>query len=552
MSSKTPRPYQQERIDEASRRLIANETCAIVLPTGVGKTYTAVKTVDRVLSAPAATAGRALWLVDLVTLVDQTISAAAEEGVPIEVRTIQTRRPIKPGDYDCIVVDECHKFLTELRTERLLAAETPMLGLTATPRRGDGRHIQELFGEGYVCGPYTLGQAILDKWLCDAQVFRVELHELDLNAVKRRGADFDSGELAEAMNVPSHNEEIVERWRETARDDGSFAPSNFFCVDTAHADALAAEVNRQCGAGTCVAIHSNLPDGDGHERVKAFRQGRWQVVTSVMMVAEGFDFPALEVGVMARPTKSERLLVQKLGRFLRTHPGKKHATILDCVGSYEGLDLASIYDAIERPDVEDKALTESDDGPGAAEDDGIPMLSEVISRVREIDLFRRGVVDSRTLPWVLVPEWDVVEGLRRSARYALPVKGGHVIVAQSRRDPTKAVAAFIYHYGRNGTACYEVIADTVEEADAFHAAESWIRERYLPASWTWTDKMKLIRDVRKWFRNILPPSDEASFKITDNGREVPRQHGEAVRLLRRMYFRGEIQGPMTNSVMPQT
>lgn len=541
--TKRPRPYQQERIDEAARRLIAGETCAIVLPTGVGKTVTALWTIDRVLSSRRAVAGRALWLVDLRELVGQTERAAAQLSIPVEVRTVQTRRAIRPGDFDVIVVDEAHKFLTEIRTQKLVDSETPLLGLTATPRRGDGKHIASLFGGDYVCGPYTLGQAILDGWLCDAKVLRVELLELDLDRVKRTAHDFDHGELAEAMNVPAHNAEIVRRWREEAWDEDTrtFALSNLFAVDTAHADALCEEVNRQCGEGTCAAIHTNLPTRDGHKRIARFREGAWPCVASVMMVAEGFDHPPLQIGVLARPTKSERLLVQMLGRFLRPHAGKPHATILDCEGSYQGLDLASIYDVIERPDADEPALTEDAVGLGEEGCDGIPMLTEVISRVRELDLFRRGIQQARQLPWVRVEAWEVRPGLVRGCRYALPVRGGFVVVAPAKADPTRCCAAYCYT-DRQGWACWDMLADTVPEAEAFRTAERWTVQRFGRYR-AYMEDRDAIKRTRDWFRDVLPPSDRTAYRLEEHGLQIPRQHGRAQRLIRQLYARGAIARP---------
>lgn len=521
------RDYQATRADEATAALLRGEHCAIVIPTGTGKTRTALEVVRRVTSTAGAR-GEALWLVDLKALVSQTQRAAADAGVAVRVRTIQGVRAVAPGDYDMIVVDEAHKFLTERRLEILRAADTPILGLTATPRRGDGRHIAELFGERPVGGPYTLGEAIDDGWLADCRVLRVELQELDLTAVKQTRVDFDSKALAEALNTETHNSEIVRRWREVAtEDDGRPMITAFFAVDIAHAEALAAEVDRQLGEGTCVTIHSKLPDAA--ERVEQFRAGRWRVAASVMMVAEGFDYPALRCGVLARPTKSDRLLVQMLGRVLRPHEDKPWALLLDCQGAYERLDLATIYDVVDQQDTADTpALTEPAPPEEMDDVDDIPMLSEVVSRLRAIDIFRREVAAARTLPWVSVDEM-----------WVLPLDRAWLMVGRSKYVPNM-VAVCVGRYHGHRAIC-RVLDRAAPEAAAFRDAEAFARSEAPSICWTRPHAMEVVRGVRQWLKDRGPLSDGSRAKLLAFGvpeEQLPTTHGEGRAMLRRFYARG--------------
>lgn len=521
------RPYQRERADlafERIERIAAGDPLphpAIVMATGVGKTRCALAMCDQVLSAPFARAGSVLWLVDIKTLIKQTEAAGVRHGVAVNCRTIQGLRytgdqpPVRPGDYDLIVVDEAHKFLTERRLEILRAARTPILGLTATPRRGDGRHIRELFGDEYIGGAYTIGAAITDSYLADCAVKRVELRELDLSSVKRTATDFDRAELSEAMNTGSHNAEIVKRWVELGRD----RITNFFCVDTKHADDLAAEVNRQCGEGTCVAIHSHIADAEA--RIEAFRRNEVRVVASVMMIAEGFDHPPLSCGVLARPTRSERLLVQMLGRLLRLHASKAYALLLDCAGSYEGLDLASVYDVVAVPDEPEATLTEAACLP-EIEDDGIPMLSEVISRVHDLDLFRRQVRAAQVRRWM-----PCAKG------FALVTHTGALVVGPSRYDPQSCAIAWLYRTGH--TCVFQTVAKALPEAVAFGQAEA-VADRWGLSE---IDDAKATREyVDRWFRDKAPPSDKTRRKLAHHGVPCPPQHGQAVHEMRRLYAMG--------------
>ena len=522
----------------ATDLLAAGQNCAMVLPTGTGKTKAALWTCDRLLTRTGG--GEILWLVDSRALIKQTQEAAAAEGVPVRVRTIQGlhakakngERAIEPGAYRAIVVDEAHRFLTELRAGILRSAETPLLGLTATPRRGDGRHISDLLGDGYVGGPYTLGQAIADGWLCDCRVLRVELNELDLSEVKATKHDFDPKALAEVMNVASHNEEVVGRWLEVAkRLDGSIATSNFFAVDCDHADALADEVARHL-PGLCRPIHSKCDGAD--DLVEAFRKGEFPVASSVMMVAEGFDLPKLEVGCLVRPTKSERLLVQMLGRLLRVAPGKLFATLLDFTGAYERLDLASIYDVVEPHAEEETTLTEGDVVPRI--EDGIPMLSDVISRVREIDLFRSAVKNARgDLPWQPV-----------GGRYVLPLDAGRKhaawIVVDRSKYGTGCAAALLRREGSRSVC--EVIDRCSPEPEAFARVGEFVRRSYLPQAWAGAD-LDAARRVETWFRDRAEATESQLAALDRCGIDVARlvkggylQRGQAQREIRRLHASG--------------
>lgn len=527
----TPRPYQRERIDIASQMLLDRVNAAIVLPTGLGKTLTALWVCDRVMDSRP---GEILWLVDRKPLVSQTQAKAVETQIPVNVKTIQglnarDKRIIR-GDYSMIVLDEAHKFLTEKRLDLIRESQTPCLLLTATPTTGDGRHIRLLGVEDYVGGVYTLGQAIQDEWLCDCMVERVELRSLDLREVRRGRNDFDAGELATAMNEESVNEEVVRRWRNRAWQEGRPQISNFFCVDTAHAEAIADEVNRQCGPNVCVPIHSKL--ADSLDRIERFRSGEFRVAASVMMIAEGFDYPALRCGILARPTQSVRLLVQMLGRFLRPHESKPHAWILDCDGAYETLDLNRIYDIVEPPGAAEPAVCEGGMGDDD-EDDGIPMLSHIVSRVRMVDLFRRQCAEQRTMPWSMA-----------DGRYALPLfVGGRpsqwLVVAASKFDPEKAAVALLYY--ASGYARCDTLERAVDEPDAFRIAEDWVRHRHLPPAWQNEVPDIDVRDgVRRWYKDRGPPSEAMSAKLADAGYDVPKQHGLAVRLTRRLYARGDL------------
>lgn len=526
----------------------------MVLPTGTGKTILGMSVVDEVLDHPMARAGRALWIVDSLPLKRQTQKRAAQYRLPVEVRTIQGLKKIQPGEYDVLVVDEAHKHLTDRRAGIIRDSKTPAFGLTATPRRGDGVQIRELFGDEYVGGPYTIGQAIEDGWLCDCLVKRVVLSDLDLRGVRTSGDDFHQGELKAVINTPGVNREIVARFLEhAALPGGGWMIGNLFAIDTEHSTALGEELDRQVGYPSQFTIHSNVPGGDA---MRDQLLARWLAAdrpfaSSVMMVAEGFDYPALRLLGLARPTKSERLLVQMLGRGLRPHSSKPFALLLDFDGAYETLDIERIYDVVESPEQDEPAVTE----PGicaAMEDDPIPMLSDVVSRVRVIDLLRRDGAQARKLPWYqvegFIPTVEMVNDKPKvryeRTCYALPVGPREwVVVASSKVDRTKAAVGV--HWWEGNYARHQVVVHAAEEGDAFRQAEHFARTTHILDDKLWERPDDDVRDqVRRWFRDKMPPSRELFERLVKSGVKrvgVPRQHGAAYKLLRRQFATGAVR-----------
>jgi superfamily II DNA or RNA helicase len=356
----------------------------------------------------------------------------------------------------------------------------------------------------------------MSGYLCDALVKRVELRELDLSQVKQTKRAFDRAELSEAMNTQSHNEEIVRRWIEHAvRDDGEQMLTGIFAVDTAHADALTAEVNRQMGYNACVSIHSKVPDP--HERLADLMANKYVACSSVAMVAEGFDHPPLQCGVLARPTKSDRLLVQMLGRFLRPHHSKNHALLLDFSGGYESLDLTTIYDVIAPAETERRTISERS-ADFCEEFDELPLLSDVISAVRDVSLFRKVINAAKGgVPWVAVDHaTDVVK--------VGPCR--FLIVAQNKGNTELCTVCEAWTSG--STSMWRYVVEACPEEVAFVEASALIVKRKLSPT-----SDDAYADFKKWKKNYSAPSEKMKRALIALGIDPPIQHGEAVKTMRR-------------------
>ena len=341
------RPYQQEAIDavvtarrEGSKRLL------ICLPTGSGKTI--------IFSRLAALAKRPVLVLahreELLGQAKQKIEAALgtkgqvsiEQGqrhaskkakvVVCSIRSLHTERlkgVLKGRDFGLIVYDECHHATAEdnKRVLREIGVFDPawtgtLLGFTATTKRADGQGLNDVFER--IIYTRTLPEMIDDGYLTPLRGYRIAT-SADLHAVTGGGADFVVEELAEAIDIQSRNALVARSIQELARDRRILA----FCVTVAHAKNLAKALN-YVGVRTGI-VYGAMKKDKRAQMLDDFRKERVQALTNVGVLTEGFDDPGVSCIAMARPTRSQSLYAQCVGRGTRLYPGKKDCLILDFV-----------------------------------------------------------------------------------------------------------------------------------------------------------------------------------------------------------------------------
>jgi superfamily II DNA or RNA helicase len=272
--------------------------------------------------------------VPAIELVDQTIRAFWNEGIrdigviqsdhpetdgsrPVQVASIQTLMRRKPPRGDVVVIDEAHrwfKFYGDWMRKPDWTA-VPFIGLSATPwTRGLGQHYDDLIVAA------TTRELIDADYLSDFKVL-APTHP-DLTGVRTVAGDYHEGQLAEAMNRPHITGEVVRTWLEKGENRSTLC----FAVDRAHGK----ELQRQFEAA---GVSAGYIDGEtlppDRKRIREqFHDGSARVVVNVMCLTAGVDWDVRCI-ILARPTKSEMLYVQIIGRGLRTAEGKDHCLILD-------------------------------------------------------------------------------------------------------------------------------------------------------------------------------------------------------------------------------
>ena len=331
------RSYQEHAIAGLRAALATHSRALLVMPTGSGKTV-----VFSEICRLANSKGRnVLILVHRRELVKQASDKLTQAGVrhgiiaagfkpsayPVQVASVQTlvkRLRTVPVEPDLIIIDEAHHAVAGSWDRILLHFKSArVVGVTATPSRLDGRGLGSHFST-LVSGP-SVEQLTRLGFLSPHKVFAPPVIA-DLSNVKTRAGDYANDQLSKAMDRPTVTGDAVGHYRRLA--DG--LPAIAFCCSIAHATSVCASFNAAGYRAKLVTGKMNTEERD--EVISGLADGRTQVLCSVDVVSEGTDVPAVSAAILLRPTQSEALYLQQVGRILRPQPGKV-AIVLDHVGS---------------------------------------------------------------------------------------------------------------------------------------------------------------------------------------------------------------------------
>lgn len=227
---------------------------------------------------------------------------------------------------DLVVLDEAHHAALGTTFSKVIDhfSKARILGVTATPTRLDMRGLGDSF-DVIVQGP-TVAELTAMGWLSPAEYYASKA-TIDLRAVHVRGGDYVTSELAAAMDKPSITGNAVEHYLRLAPGKRAIV----FCCSVKHAEDVAAEF--RAGGVASEHIDGRMEDYVRAGAIHRFVTGKTLVLTSVQLVTEGFDLPAIEVAILLRPTKSLSLYLQMCGRAIRLCEGKKKTIILDHAGN---------------------------------------------------------------------------------------------------------------------------------------------------------------------------------------------------------------------------
>ena len=383
------RPYQAEakaavfeQWDKGSLKTL------LVLPTGCGKTIVFAKVAEDCVRQGY----RVLILAHRGELLEQAadkikkstnLGCATEKAEQtclgswfrITVGSVQSMQREKrlsqfSEDYfNVIIIDEAHHCISDGYQKVLQHfPSAKVLGVTATPDRGDMRNLGEFFES--LAYEYTLPKAIREGYLSPVKAMTIPL-QLDLSGVSIQSGDFKAGDIATALDPYLH--QIADEMMKYCRDRKTvvFLPlvktSQKFKEILNEKGFKAAEVNGE--------------SKDRAEVLEAFDKGEYNVLCNSMLLTEGWDCPSVDCVIVLRPTKVRSLYSQMVGRGTRLCEGKSHLLLLDFLWHTERHELCHPADLIcEKKEVARK-MTENLEGTA-----GCPMDLEEAERKASEDV----------------------------------------------------------------------------------------------------------------------------------------------------------------------
>ena len=275
---------------------------------------------------------------------------------PVQVGSIQTlyvrairtdKMELPPADL--LVIDECHHCRAETYRQIIEAyPDAVLLGLTATPCRGDGRGLGGIFETMIECP--QVAELIAQKYLVPTKCFAPT--KPDLLGVRIQRGDYVEAQLAERMDRPKLIGDVVTHWHKYGERRRTVA----FAVNVQHSIHLRDEFLK---AGVRAEhVDGSTPKAERDATLQRLAAGEIELVTNCMVLTEGWDCPEVSCVILARPTRHMGLFRQMIGRVLRPAPGKTDAVVIDHAGAV--LEHGFVEDAVEwtlDPDLRAKSAT---------------------------------------------------------------------------------------------------------------------------------------------------------------------------------------------------
>jgi len=425
---------------------------------------------------------------------------------------------LDPDRFEAIVLDEAHHCTADsymaiwqhfgLLDEEKKKIENPdrsLIGLTATPGRGDGVGLHNVFDD--IIFKYELGQAIRDGWLVPVHAYTIHTGT-DLSDVKKRAGDYAVNDLSDAVDTEERNAAVFEAC-------GKYAPglkTLVFCVTLKHAEDMA---NHFAERGREARFISGKMGKEERARLfNWFKATPGAVLCNVQLFTEGVDIPSIEAVALARPTQSATLFAQMLGRGTRLaegardyeesrRMGKDKVVVLDVTDSTAklGKRAVRIGDIFGSPlpteDVAGDILEAVEEQEQQVEEQQAYEAKTVVVRGERIDLFAEAEKPAYArLNWLAAG---------KDLRLSLPDWGAVRITTDALDRHVAEV------YDPESKAWGKLLAEP-EQKDAVLGAEKWVTEQH-------AESMVLMDRSAPWRQH--PASEKQLALCQKKGIPVP-------------------------------
>ncbi len=371
------RPYQQEAREAVEQDWKSGiKRTLLVLPTGCGKTIVFAKIVEdcvregrrvlilahraELLEQAADKLSRSTGLKCAVEKAEESCLGSWFRVVVGSVQSMQRPKRLQQFErdyFDTIVIDEAHHCISDgYQAVLQYFSEADILGVTATPDRGDMRNLGSYFEN--LAYEYTLPKAIKEGYLVPIKALTIPL-KIDMSGVGMQSGDFKAGDIGTVLDpyLQSIADEMIKYCMN--RKTVVFLPlvktSQKFCQILNEKGFAAAEVNGN--------------SQDREEILSDYENGKYNVLCNSMLLTEGWDCPEVDCVIVLRPTKVRSLYCQMVGRGTRLYPGKDHLLLLDFLWHTERHELCHPASLIcENEDVARQMTKNMEEEPGIAID----------------------------------------------------------------------------------------------------------------------------------------------------------------------------------------
>lgn len=371
------------------------------------------------------------------------------------------------------------------------------VGFTATPRRGNGEGLGDIFEE--IVYHKDIGEMIDEGWLCQIRGRRIQTRT-DISRVRTKMGDFQENDLAAAVNNSDRNATAVKAYLEY----GENKRCMVFAVDIAHT--LSLRDAFLANGITAEAVTGTSSKEERRGAATRFKSGETKVLVNCAVYVYGYDEPAIEVIIMAKPSKSSVYFTQAVGRGLRPSPetGKTHCLIIDLVDNAEKhsvLTIPSLFGLPANLDLKGKEVRAAEKkmqafvkehplSKAAVDPKSLTDLDQLDIQSEEINFFA---------PPKLADEVLANSQLTWIVRY-----GGYTMSCGKGREAT-IEKDILGHYTVTLRDEGRLLVNQKEKSTgtAFQAADRYIRE-------FWPESLSLLRQNAGW---KAKPATEAQLNI---------------------------------------
>lgn len=548
-----PRDYQKDALEALSKgRRQGSQRQLVALPTGSGKTIIAALDIERVVKATGKGAVFMAHRDELITqpakkipLVweDATIGRVKAEsnqlGRQVTVASVQTihrdkrlAELIEAQEYSLLYVDEAHHATADSYRkviDAMTAANPDMnvVGLTATPVRSDATRMNQVFTE--VTFHLSMLDLIEAGYLSDIQLRQIPL-KVSIDGIPKQGGDLKASEVRKVLSREDIIVSMIDAWKAY----GAPRRTIVFAIDVAHAAHLA-QVFKARGV-KATHIYGDLDTETRRERLAAFQSGKVDVIINVGILTEGFDDQPtgdalpLSCIMLARPTLSQSLYIQSIGRGTRLAPLKDNCLVLDFAynsSRHHIVQLPHLFGMDEMPTPRAKKKKQE----GEVEPKHIPSILAAVKEAREVDI--RKPPPRAGLRWAKT---------NHGFALAIGAEHGYILIRPNNDDPKMFE---VFHLDPPQRASNE--ARSLPRGDeyivhrlskklsfdwAFGLAEDATRELREARSKSRTmRKTKYLECDADWL--AFPPTD-AQLRALSRAGEKPKNRGEATNMITSM------------------